>query len=183
MEEVDLKSFNNSWYKPGSIIKRVIWHIFSNIFINSMLPFPMFIKIFVLKTFGAKIGEGFVIKPNVNIKFPWYLEIGNDVWIGENVWIDNFILVKIENNVCVSQGAMLLTGNHDFTKSSFDLIIKPIFLKEGAWVGAKTIVCPGVTLEKKSVLTVGSIATKDLAENGIYQGNPAQHIKIRKIID
>ena len=105
----------------------------------------------------------------------------NDVWIGERVWIDNLDQVLIESNVCISQGAMLLCGNHDYKKVSFDLIVKPIILKEGAWVGAKTIVCPGVELGVNSILTVGSVATKHLSSGKIYKGNPAEEIRNREI--
>ena len=78
------------------------------------------LKIYLLKIFGAKIGKGVIIKPGVNIKYPWNLYIGDHVWIGENVWIDNLDDVIINNHVCVSQGAMLLCGNHNYKKSSFN---------------------------------------------------------------
>ena len=130
--------------------------------------------------FGAKLGEGVVIKPGVNIKYPWKLEIGNHVWLGEKVWIDNLGEVKIDSHVCVSQEAMLLCGNHDYRKVTFDLIVGDIHLKKGSWVGAKAVVTPNVVLNEYAILTVGSIATKDLEANSIYQGNPAVKIRDRK---
>jgi putative colanic acid biosynthesis acetyltransferase WcaF len=123
--------------------------------------------------FGAKIGTGVVIKPGVNIKYPWFLEMGDHCWIGEEVWIDNLALVSIGNNVCLSQGAYLFTGSHDYKKRSFDLITKPIVLEDGVWIGAKATVCPSVTCHSHSVLAVGSVATGDLEAYSIYQGNPA----------
>ena len=107
----------------------------------------------------------------------WFLKIEDHVWIGEKVWIDNLALVEIGNNVCLSQGAMLLCGNHDFTSPSFDLIVKPIVLKDGTWIGARAIVCGGVVCGSHSVLTVASITGKDLLPFSIYQGNPAKKIK------
>ncbi len=68
---------------------------------------------------------------------------------------------------------MLLCGNHNYKSETFDLMIGKIVLKEGAWVGAQSVVCPGVTLHEYSLLTVNSVATKDLEANGIYSGNPA----------
>ena len=135
----------------------------------------------LLKIFGAKIGKGLVLKPSVNIKYPWNLIIGENCWIGENVWIDNLDRVTISNNVCLSQGSMLLCGNHDYNKSTFDLITGEIKLKDGVWVGAKSIVCPGTTLEMNSVLSVNSVASKNLKKNGIYRGNPAILVSFRKI--
>ena len=141
----------------------------------------MGIKIALLKAFGAKIGKGLVIKNSVTIKFPWKLVVGEYVWLGENVWIDNLDRVTIGNNVCISQGALLLTGNHDYTKSSFDYRNAPIVLEDGVWVGAKAMVCPGVIAHSHSILTVGSLASKDLDAYGIYQGNPAMKIRERII--
>lgn len=122
-----------------------------------------------------------MIKPNVNIKYPWRLQINENAWIGEGVWIDNLAEVSIGANACLSQGAMLLTGNHDYSKPTFDLQTKNITLEEGVWIGAKAVVCPGVTCHSHSVLTVGSVATKDLSAYGIYQGNPAILVKNRNL--
>ena len=134
-----------------------------------MLPFPSSFKTKLLTLFGAKVGTGVVIKPNVNIKYPWFL----DCWIDEGVWIDNLALVKIGSNVVLSQGAYLLTGSHDYKKESFDLVLGEVVLEDGVWIGAKATVCPGVTCHSHSILAVGSVATKDLDAYGIYQGNPA----------
>lgn len=109
------------------------------------------------------------------------MEIGDHCWIGEEAWIDNLGMVRIGNNVCVSQGAFILTGNHDFTKPGFDLMVKPITIEDGAWIGAKSVVCPGVTINENAVLTTGSVANGNLEAGGIYRGNPAQKIKDRVI--
>ena len=162
MKKNDLSSYSNAWFDPGTKFKILFWY-FVNIlfFVNPLNPFSG-LKVFLLRLFGVKIGENVTLKPNVNIKYPWFLNIGNNVWIGEEVWIDNLAKVTIEDNVCISQGAMLLCGNHNYKKSSFDLIIGEIVLKEGSWMGSKSIVCPGVTLHSHSILSVGSIANKDL---------------------
>lgn len=180
--KVDLSKYRNPEYDHGAgVLKRLCWHLCSKTFIHSQLPFPVSFKRTILKAFGAKIGRGVVIKPNVNIKYPWFLEIGDHAWIGEDVWIDNLVMVTIGPSCCLSQGAMLLTGNHDFGKATFNLITGGVTLEEGAWLGAKTVVCPGVKAGSHAVLTVGSVATKDLEEWTIYQGNPAISIKKRTV--
>jgi putative colanic acid biosynthesis acetyltransferase WcaF len=180
-KKVDLNSYNNTWYKPGNKLKIVAWYWVNELVLkNTLFPFSK-LKVIVLRFFGAKIGKGITIKPGVNIKYPWLLEIGNHCWIGEGVWIDNLDQVSIGNHVCISQDAMLLCGNHNFKTPTFDLIIKPIILEDGTWVGAKSLVCPGVTLKTHSILTVGSVANKDLDAYSIYKGNPALKIKSRKI--
>lgn len=170
----DLSRYDNSWYNPGgNSLKRVIWY-FSNLILvrNHWNPVNS-LKVHVLRAFGAKIGKGVIIKPGVNIKYPWLLSIGDYSWIGEDVWIDNLAMVTIGANCCVSQGAMLLTGNHNYKLPTFDLMVKSIIIGDGAWVGAKCIVCPGVTIENNSVLSVGSVATKSTESSSIYQGVPS----------
>lgn len=175
----DLKNFNNSWYNPGNPIARLIWYVVNSILFNSYLfPFSGF-KVGILKIFGSKIGSGVIIKPKVNIKYPWMLQIGNDSWIGENVWIDNLAKVKIGNNVCLSQGVMLLCGNHDYSKSTFDLIVAEINIEDGVWIGAKSLVGPHVTCHNHAVLAAFSFASKNLEPYAIYSGNPAIKIKER----
>jgi len=179
--KTDLSTYNNSWYKPGNAVKRFFWYFFNVFFlINPWNPFGG-LKKFILRLFGAKIGKGVVIKPNVNVKYPWKLEIGDYVWIGENVWIDNLAKVKIGSNCCISQGALLLCGNHNYKKSTFDLIVGEIHLEEGVWIGAKAVVTPRIFCYSHAILTAGSVATTNLEAYGIYQGNPAVQIRKREI--
>lgn len=177
-----LDRYNNSWYRPRSSgMKHLLWY-FTNIliFINPLNPFSGF-KIVLLRLFGATVGKGVRINPAVNIKYPWLLEIGDYSWIGERVWIDNLAKVTIGNNCCLSQGAMLLTGNHNYKKTTFDLMVKEIHMEDGTWAGAQSTVCPGVTLKSHSILSVGSVATTDLEPYSIYQGNPAVKVRQRNI--
>jgi len=176
-----LAAYDNSWYQPGPRWKILLWFFCNAIFLHSYFPFPIFVKRWVLRAFGATLGEGVVLKPGINIKYPWLLFVGNHVWIGEHVWIDNLAPVRIGDNCCLSQGAMLLTGNHDYRRPTFDLIVKPIVLEEGVWIGARSVVCPGVTCQSHAVLAVGSVATRALEAYGIYQGNPASWVRKREL--
>lgn len=177
----DLSKFNNDWYKPGrTLFIRALWYIISATFFKSSFPLYGPKRAF-LKLFGAKIGKGLIIKPHVSIKYPWRLTVGDHVWIGEYVWIDNLANVTLKSHSCISQGAMLLCGNHNYKKIAFDLMVKEITLEEGSWAGAQTVICPGVKLGSHSLLTVGSVATVSLEPRWVYQGNPAVKVKERVI--
>ena len=182
MSKVDLSKYNNSWFSIGAgKMKAIIWYLVNICFLNCSWNPSSGFRIWLLRFFGAQIGQGVVIKSSVNIKYPWNLSIGDYTWIGENVWIDNLSQVTIGSNVCISQGAMLLCGNHNYKRPTFDLIVKPIIIEDGAWVGAQSTVCPGVTMHSHSVLAVGSIASKDLAPFSVYRGNPAAKVADRII--
>lgn len=170
----DLSKYDNSWYNPGgNALKRFLWYFVNALVIKNHLNPISRIRVKALRLFGAKIGRGVVIKPGVNVKYPWLLTVGDYSWIGEDVWIDNLAEVSIGSNCCLSQGAMLLCGNHNYRLPTFDLMVKPIIVEDGAWVGAKSVVCPGVTVGRDSILTVGSMATSNLEAGKIYQGIPA----------
>jgi putative colanic acid biosynthesis acetyltransferase WcaF len=169
---------DNSIYKTSIDIKagklkQVCWYAVNVLFFKNPFVTGSGFKIFLLRLFGAVVGRGVVIKPCVNIKYAWKLSIGNYSWIGEQVWIDNLAEVSIGNNVCISQGAFLLTGNHNYKKVSFDLMLAAIVIKDGVWIGAKAVVCPGVVCNEHAVLSVSSVASSDLNAWGIYRGNPA----------
>ena len=105
-----------------------------------------------MRAFGARIGEGVVIKPGVRIKFPWRLAIGRDSWIGEHVWIDNLAAVKIADNVCISQGCYICTGSHDWSSASFDLLTRNVVVERYAWICAMTTLAPGTRVGEGAVL-------------------------------
>lgn len=179
--KTDLNTYNNRGYTPGNLFSRFIWYFFNAIFFKSNL-FPSYsLKRAILKLFGAEIGIDVIVKPNVNIKYPWKLKVGDYVWIGEGVWIDNLDFVYLGSHSCISQGALLFCGNHDYSKSSFDLIVRPIVLEDGVWIGAKSIVCPGVVIGSHGVLSTGSVLSDDIKPYEIYRGNPAKKIKSRTI--
>lgn len=171
--KLNLSSYDNSWYFPGNKIKIFIWIFISFFVFTNKLPIPSWFKVFLLRAFGARIGSNVVIKPGCKIKYPWNLFISDNVWLGEDCWIDNLSKVIIENDCCISQGAYIFTGNHNYKKSTFDLMLNPITLKAGCWVGAKSVVCPNVIIGECSILTAGSVATTSLQPYSIYQGNPA----------
>jgi len=179
--QTDLSKYSIGNYRAGPKFKVMTWYLFNYFIFFSGIPFPSGFKVMLLRIFGAKVGAGVVIKPKVRIKNPWRLIVGNYCWIGEDVWIDNIENVSIGNNVCLSQGAILLTGNHDYSKSNFPPKYDKIIIEDGVWICAKAIVCPGVICRSHSVLTVNSVATKDLEEMRIYTGNPAVFIRTRVI--
>jgi len=181
-QKTDLSSYNNYPFHPGSnALKRITWFYINALFLKtSLLPSSSF-KVFLLRLFGARIGTGVIIKPGVNVKYPWHLTIGNHTWIGENAWIDSLVPITIGNSVCISQGAVLLTGNHNYKSPSFDLITKGIILEDGVWIGACAIVNPGVVASSHAMLTTGSVANKNLEAYFIYQGNPAVKLRERMI--
>jgi putative colanic acid biosynthesis acetyltransferase WcaF len=176
----DLSAFRNPEYDPGrGFVMRTIWYFVSLLVFESGW-FPVSgIKTRLLRLFGAKIGQGVVLKPHVRIKYPWRLVVGDHCWIGQNVWIDNIEDVTLGNHVCVSQLAYFCTGSHDHRSAKFDLIAKPIFVQNGAWIGARAMLMGGVTVHANAIAAAGSVVVKDVAGATIVGGSPAREIATR----
>ncbi len=182
MSQVQLKSYDNSWFHPGrSALARGAWFFLGSPLFRSHLLSASWFRVGLLLLFGARIGDRVVIRHDVNIKYPWHLVIGNDCWIGERVWIDSLTTVRIGNDVCISQGAYLCTGNHNWSDPAFGLMIAPIQLNDGAWAGAMCLLTPGAVLGKGAVAAAGSVISGTVPDLQIFSGNPAVFLKERTI--
>jgi putative colanic acid biosynthesis acetyltransferase WcaF len=159
--------------------KEIAWYLTKVLFFMSALPYPNKFKASLLRLFGAKVGKGLIIKPRVNILFPWKLEIGNHVWIGEEVFILNFESLKIGNDVCISQRAFLCGGNHDYKDPVMTYRNGPITLQDGCWIGAASFIGPNVSIGVDTVITVGSVVTSSVADNLIRSSPPTVSAKPR----
>ncbi|ORE92172.1 hypothetical protein [Acuticoccus yangtzensis] len=147
--ELDLARFERPSI-PGNppFAVRAAWYVVNAILFRSSLfgLAPSRAKAHILRLFGARVGRGVVIKPRVDIKSPWFLTLGDHVWLGERVWIDNHTEVTLGSNVCVSQGAYIFTGNHDWSNPAFPFFCKPVTVGDGAWVTAFQRLGPGTAI-------------------------------------
>lgn len=173
---MDLKSFANADFDRGaSRLKELAWLIVSSFAVAGPVPGSNW-RAVLLRAFGAKIGSGVVLKPGVRVKFPWRLTIGANSWIGERVWIDNLAEVRIGNDACISQGAYLGTGNHDWTSPAFDLITASVTVGNQCWVGACAMLAPGTRMEDGAVLGMGAIGAGHIKGWTLHAGARAREI-------
>ena len=167
-KSVRLDLFANVEYSRGaSRVTEFCWMAVSGLLVESWLPGSGWRRQ-LLRAFGARIGKGVIIKPRVRIKFPWRFTVGDHSWIGEEVWIDNLSEVVVGSHCCLSQGAYLCTGSHDWTDPKFGLITRPITLGDACWIGAKALLAPGTRVESGAVLRMGSVASGRLAAWSVY---------------
>ncbi len=171
-------------YHPGRpLIVRALWLWTEALLLINPLVTSYRLKRTVLRTFGASVGRGVLIKPGVHIKHPWRLRVGDHCWIGERAWIDNLVQVDIADNVCISQDAYLCTGNHDWSDPQLGMTPAPITLDHGVWIGARATVGPGVRVGEQAIVTLGSVLLSDAESRGVYAGNPAQRVRTRRVTE
>jgi len=180
MPQPDLSAYDNSWYSPGkSRLIRALWLFVGQPLLKfELLPLSS-IRRFILRSFGAKVDRSVVLRSGIRVKYPWHLSIGDHSWVGESVWIDNLVEVRIGANVCISQSAHLCTGNHDWSDPLFGLWVQPIAVEDGSWIGTCALICPGVTIGRSGIAAAGSVVTKSIPPFEIHAGNPAHFVKRR----
>ena len=172
MRRQNLKDYKTpkSWHRGASIFKEILWVAIFKPIVKSSFPGSKWREICLI-IFGADLGKGIRLTSSLNVTMPWRLKIGDFCWIGEETWINNLALVSIAENVCISQGVYLCTGNHNYKKTSFDLIVKPIIIDSDVWIGAKSIIGPGYKIGKGSIITLGSVISENIPENSLYKNN------------
>jgi putative colanic acid biosynthesis acetyltransferase WcaF len=170
----DLSAFSSAGFDRGaSRMKEILWFLVRWVFFDTSLPWPSSLRCALLRLFGARVGRGVVIRAKVNVTFPWRLSVGDHVWIGEEVLILSLAPVTLEDSVCISQRAFLCTGSHDTRRPSFDLVTKPITIRQGAWVAAQVFVGPGTEIGSGAVVLAGSVVSKQVPPGVMVRGNPA----------
>lgn len=152
-----------------------VWALFA-----SWTPAPLHRwRVFLLNLFGAKVHSSAHVYSSVKVWYPANLIMDEHACFAPHVNCYNMNIIHIGKNAIVSQNVTLCGGTHDITDPKFQLITKPIFIGEGAWVAANAFVGPGVKLADYSVIGACGVIFKDTVKSGIYMGNPAQLIKMR----
>jgi putative colanic acid biosynthesis acetyltransferase WcaF len=166
-------------FRGRSALVVQLWWFFQSTFFSISPQFMYGWRRFLLRSFGAKIGRGVIIRPSVRITYPWKLSIGDYAWIGDNVELYTLGEIKIGANAVVSQRSYICTGSHDYTKPTFDIYALKTVIEDEAWVATDVYVAPGVTIGKGAVIGARSSVFSDMPTGMICVGTPAKPIKPR----
>lgn len=160
-------------------IKRVVWWFVYSFLFRYTIPQMHSWRVMLLRMFGAQIGKGCHVYPNVKVWAPWNLIMKDHSCLANNVTCYSQAKIRIEEYAIVSQGAHLCAGTHDYSDPDFQLIAIPIIIGRKAWVCAEAFVGPGVNIAEGAVLGARSVAMKNLKPWKVYAGNPAVEVKDR----
>ena len=143
----------------------------------------------ILQKLFGKIGENVHLDIDFHCEYGKHIFVGNQVVINMNcTFVDNNI-IEIGNNVLIASNVQLYTATHStkvHERIMNDEEIKtgicktyalPIKICDGAWIGGGSIVLPGVTIGKNSVIGAGSVVTRSIPDNCVAVGNPCRVIK------
>lgn len=163
-------------YSLGNKVARVLWAIAYRFFFR-MTPARWFVswRNWLLRRFGAKLGKVW-IHPRARIWAPWLLEMGDDVYVDEDVYLYNPYGITVGDRVIISLRAFLCSASHDHEKPTYDLVGGKITVGSDCWIAAEAFIGPGIDIGEGSVVGARSSVFKDVPPWKIAVGNPAKPI-------
>lgn len=153
--------------------------VFLNYFV-SYIPF-WFIRKFIYRLFGMKIGKKSRINMRCIVWQPWRIKIGHHSIINEKCLLDGRGTLDIGNYVSISYDTIIYTASHYSNKESFEGYKKDCQIKDGVWIGARSVILPGTIVNDKAIIAAGSIVNKEIPSLEIWGGNPVKFIKNRDL--
>ena len=149
-----------------------------------LLHFNKLMRVLASKKLGG-FGEGSSIRPHSYLVATHNIHLGNNVAIRPQsaLMADDFAKIIIGDDVLMGQGVHIYVNNHKFTDTSKKIVdqgyfpSETVFIESNVWIGANSIILPGVKVGEHSVVAAGSVVTKDVASYTIVGGAPAKVIK------
>ena len=185
MESVTLEQISrDSAFSFRHKVARVIWNATWLVLFRPS-PKPLhFWRRFLLRLFGAEIGQGARPYPSSRIWAPWNLVMRKGSCLGENVDCYTADQITIGCHATVSQRAFLCTATHDFEDPNMTLMSAPIVIEDFAWVCAEAFVGMGVVVGQHAVVGARAAVFRDVATGTVVGGNPARvirHVNRRRV--
>jgi putative colanic acid biosynthesis acetyltransferase WcaF len=176
----NLKSFRlpHNFRGRSALVVQFWWLIQATLFRGSPQILYGFRR-WLLRRFGAEIGQGVIIRPTATLTYPWRVKIGDNSWIGDDVVLYSFAEIDIGKDVVISQKSYLCAGTHDYRSEAFDIQASPIVIEDEVWVAADVFVAPGVTVGRGTVVGSRSSVFTNLPGMMVCVGCPARPVHSR----
>ena len=136
-------------------------------------------RLFWLKLFGARITGTPFVHQRARIQIPWNLILHERACLGDRANAYSLGEIEIRAGAIIAQEAYLCTGTHDFTTPAVPLQTARITIGEGAFIGARAFILPGVTVGSYAIIGACSVVTRDVPDGAVVAGNPAAILRQR----
>lgn len=178
----DLSSFvMPPGFRGRSAVAVQLWWLMQATLFKGSPQFAYGFRRWLLRMFGAQVGQGVVIRPSVTITYPWNVRIGDYAWVGDDVVLYSLGEIEIGAHAVVSQSSYLCAADHDYTDSSFPIRSSKITIGSEAWVAADVFVAPGVTIGQAAVIGARSSVFADMPAGMVCFGYPCKPMKQRTL--
>lgn len=168
------KIFNFTYYILG--MQFVLW-------ITSFLPnlgLANRIRGALVSPFFKKCGRNFMLAKGAVINVPRKIEIGDNVYLAHDVWINGAGGIKIGNGVIVSPKVVIASTRHEYVNGAVQLRKSsnlPIEIGDGSWIASNSTITMGVKIGRGSIVGACSSVTKDIPDFVFAGGVPAKIVK------
>jgi len=171
----------------SSILKSVPFNLRKSLFYHARMisgKKGILIRYILLKSILRKCGDNVSIHSNVYLLNIDRLNLGNNVSIHPMCYIDATGFIEIGNNVSIAHMVTIMSTEHSYNNSEIpikyqDVIKQKTIIADNVWVGAKSTILSGVSIDEGSIVAAGAVVTKDVIKNVIVGGVPAKIIKER----
>jgi acetyltransferase-like isoleucine patch superfamily enzyme len=132
------------------------------------------------------LGEimGHPLDATSTVMLPFHTNLGTFTRIGKNVFINHACSfldmggITIEDDVLIGPRVNLVTEGHPINPAERKaLMVKPVVIKQNAWIGAGATILPGVTVGENAIVAAGAVVSKDVGANTVVAGVPAKLMK------
>ncbi|TVR05955.1 MAG: colanic acid biosynthesis acetyltransferase WcaF [Phormidium sp. GEM2.Bin31] len=172
---VDLARYDQSDYDRGrSGVYVLLWWLVQAIAFPLSPHFANGFRCWLLRRFGATVGEGVIVRPTARFTYPWKVTMGDFCWVGDDVVFYSLDEIRLGNHCVVSQKSYLCTGSHEIGDRRFGLKTNPITLGNGVWIATDCFVAAGVTIGSNTVVGARSSVFSDLPAGYVCLGSPCR---------
>lgn len=170
-------------FRGKSAIIVQLWWIVQSILFGLSPQFMYGWRRWLLRLFGARIGQKVLIRSSARITYPWKLSIGDHSWVGDNSVLYNLGAIDIGAHVAIAHRVYLCTGFHDYENPEFSIGASPITIEDQVWLPNDIFIGPGVRIGRGAVVGARSSVFHDLPPMMICYGSPAKPIRRRLRVD
>jgi maltose O-acetyltransferase len=154
----------------------------------ALAPFPIHVggrlRSMILRLIGFQIDRGTMLAdmPTITGDGNIYkkLVIGSCCWINIGCLFNLGGEIRVGNHVSIGHDVLVLTVSHEIGAAQHrasKLIVKPVSIGDGVWIGSRSTILPGVTIGSGAVIAAGSVVYHDVAPNTLVAGVPSRPIK------
>ncbi|WP_032093148.1 DapH/DapD/GlmU-related protein [Necropsobacter rosorum] len=146
--------------------------------LNNGYKTPEQVRSLLSEITNEPLDESVVVNP------PFYSDFGRHIQFGKNIFINMGVMmtdlggIVIEDNVLIAPRANIISVNHPINpKDRRGVLLSPVHLKKGCWIGANATILAGVTVGENAIVAAGAVVSKDVPDNAIVAGVPAKVVK------
>ena len=176
----DLSTFRMpAGFRGRSALAVQLWWLVQASLFRGSPQFAYGFRRWLLRLFGAQVGQGVVVRPSATITYPWKVSIGDYAWVGDDVVLYSLGEIEIGAHAVVSQSSYLCAADHDYTDPAFPIRSRRITIGPEVWVAADVFVAPGVTIGRAAVIGARSSVFADMPAGMVCFGYPCKPVKQR----